>query len=95
MNDHAKNRTKFIKCACYGHLLEIEHDTEFNQYNLSIWQYGNDVRPLSIKDRIRWIWRLIRTGHLWADEIVLTEAAKKELVDFLNERKNEKTLLHG
>jgi hypothetical protein len=97
MTKDQKSRTLFIKCACYGHAVEVEHDTEFDQYNLSIWSYGNATKPLSWKERFRWAWRLFTTGNLWADEIVLTVKSKDELVEFLTNKSNEKpkTLLHG
>lgn len=97
MTNEQKSRTLFIKCACYGHAVEVEHDTEFNQYNFSIWSYGNVTKPLSWKERFRWMWKLFRTGNLWADEIVLNENGRDELVKFLTKKPNEKTktLLHG
>lgn len=92
-------RTKFLKCACYGHAIEIEHDVEFNQYNFTIWHHGIITKPLSWKERFRWAWKLFTTGNLWADEIVLTEKTKTELVDFLlnvdSSNKKRKSILRG
>jgi hypothetical protein len=99
MTKDQNSRTKYFKCACYGHAVEVEHDMEFNQYNLAIWHYGTITKPLPWKERFRWAWRLFTTGNLWADEIILNEKTKTELVDFLlntnTSNEKPKTLLHG
>jgi hypothetical protein len=96
MNNDIKSKTIFLKCACYGHAIEVEYDEESDQYNISIWKYGIESDKLSFKERIRWAWRLFTRGNLWADEIILTAKSKEELVKFLSENKsNEKTILHG
>jgi len=99
MTEDQKTRTKFFKCACYGHAIEVEHDTVFNQYNITLWQYGTIKKPLPWKERFRWAWRLFTTGNLWADEVVLDEKTKTELVEFLTNtdisNEKQKTILHG
>ena len=100
MSDNKEYRSKFFKCSCYTHCLEVEHDTELDICNISIWHYGHegDV-PLSYKERIRWTWKLITTGNLWADAVVLSPKHRDELIEFLKDRgkspKNEKHILHG
>ena len=85
---------RFFKCECGTHALETEYDGEENQYNFTIWHYG-DV-PISFKERVRWCWRTLTTGNPWADRVILSEKSKVELVEFLNNKgKSEKQTLFG
>lgn len=100
MSKNEETRCEFFKCSCYSHALEVEHDMELDICNLSIWHYGHEGdAPLCFKERLRWAWKLITTGNLWADSIVLSAESRDKLIEFLkyNEKtpKNEKNIIHG
>jgi hypothetical protein len=86
---------KFIKCACYGHLMELEYDREYNQYYLTIWSSGFKREKLSWYDRIRWIWNILKTGNPWSDMFIINESTRKEIVEFLDNKNVEKVILKG
>ena len=86
---------KFIKCACYGHLLELEHDVEYNQYHLTIWNSGLKRERLRWFDRFRWCWHILKTGDIWSDMFIINDSARKEIVEFLEKDKVEKVILKG
>lgn len=100
MSKPKKPQSKFFKCSCYAHALEVEHDVELDMCNIAIWHYGHggDV-PLSFKERLRWTWKLITTGTLWSDSVILSNESRDELIEFLKDnresQKNEKHILHG
>ena len=98
MDKNIKNQNKYIKCECSSHALEIECDEELKQFNLSIWQYGSNISSnLSWKERFRWAIKILTTGSVWADQIILSEKKAGELVEYINDRKtrDKKELLHG
>ena len=100
MSKHKKPNSKFFKCSCYSHVLEVEHDTEIKSYNLAIWHYGHSGdAPLSFRERLRWTWKLLTTGSLWADSVMLSYESKDELIEFLKKEGEEvvpeKHILHG
>jgi len=91
------NTSKFIKCDCYGHLLEICREKEivdnkvtFQNFNLSFWEWGTSTRPLSFRERIRWCWNLLRKGQPWSDHVILSDKKAKKLAQFILTEINKK-----
>ena len=84
MND----KNLVIKCDCHGHSIELEHNDEFNEIELSVWYYGNDDRELRWKERFRWCWRILRTGMPWTDMIILTHEKMDKIVKWYASIKN-------
>jgi len=94
------NRGKILKCECSGHALEVEYDIYDKQYWFSMWHLGNNGAILRWSERIRWCWRILTTGHPWADHVILSEERKNELVEYLQTAsetadKKEKEILLG
>ena len=81
--------SKFFKCECYGHALQVEHELQDKLCNITMWQYGSVNRPLPFRERLRWTWKLLSTGTLWADEICLSEQTRDDLIKFLQNNKKE------
>jgi hypothetical protein len=79
------NNSKFYKCGCSTHLLEI--DTSFreeeNEVYFSIWELGRNTDKMTIRERIRWCWRILTTGSPWSDSVILDEEQVKEIVEQL------------
>lgn len=76
MDDH------FTRCACFGHGLRLTWDDEDREFYLSLWGSRNAFRT-SWKERLRHIWRILRTGVPWDDELVLSAVEAKRLAEFL------------
>lgn len=79
-----KNDCLIVKCACHSESLEISYDKECSHFDVSIWYYGRGSKILSWPERFRWIWRILKTGDPWADQIILNKDETKEIVNFLN-----------
>lgn len=64
------NKTVFIKCTCHSEGLMVEADED--SLYLSIWErgYGQDS-TLSWKQKLRYIWQILRHGKPYGDQIVL------------------------
>lgn len=79
-----QNKSKFYKCGCSSHLLEI--DTSFrmdNEINFSIWELGRNTDKMSIRERIRWCWRILTKGSPWSDSVILDEEQVNEIIEQL------------
>jgi hypothetical protein len=80
-----KNNSKFYKCSCHSHALEI--DTSFREEEgevyFSIWQYSRINPSLSIRERIRWCWRILTTGNPWGDSVCLKQEQCDEIIEQL------------
>lgn len=75
-------------CLCGTHSLQIEYDDEGyssnGEFNVAIWKYGRGSEKLTLKEKIRWMWRILRTGNPWADSVVLTKKDANKLSEFLS-----------
>ncbi len=74
----------YLKCQCYGSMLECQYDEEFKDCNITIWQRGRNG-VLSWQNRIRWIWEIIKTGNPWGDDIMLTKEDALKLANYIQE----------
>ena len=89
-----KFKSLYIKCDCSTHMLQAERyyeDKVDKGFNFAIWYYG--IRgTLTLKERLRWCWKLLTTGNIWADSVIITDEKALELADFIKtELKNENT----
>ena len=83
--------SKFFKCTCGSEAIEIEVDPEFeSKYKMnpsmyiSLWRLGNFGRVMTFKERLRWIWHILRTGMPWTDSITFDYSKAKEFRDAYN-----------
>ena len=81
-------KSRFYKCSCSSHLLEI--DTSFRSDGedtyFSIWELGRSSDRMSLLERIRWCFHVIKTGKPWADSVCLND---KQLKEIIKQLKNE------
>lgn len=73
-----------VKCECGSEVIEVQHWPEEQQFYFAFWQQGF-MRPLCWRERLRWCWRILRTGNPWGDSIIASEQKTKQIADFLNE----------
>jgi len=70
------------ECGCEG--LHIEKDDECGDVYLAIFQFGQ--HPMSIENKIRWIWRII-CGRPFNDQIVVGQQNLQVVIDGLESMK--------
>lgn len=51
--------------------------------NFVIWSRGRDGKKLSKKERIRWCQQIMKTGTLWADDIIATNKDARKFAEFI------------
>ena len=72
----------YIRCGCSAEVLRIEHNKEDKQYYISIYEYKTNKYPLSQK--LRWIWRILKYGTPYGDQMVIDEENAGRLGRWLN-----------
>jgi len=85
-----KEKELFVKCSCYGEgalfSAPIEDKGTIDMLYVSFWSQGlGDPRYLRFKDKIRFIWQVIRKGRPYEDELVLVKKEAEEIRNYLNE----------
>jgi hypothetical protein len=70
-----------IKCECGAESLEIKKEDDM--FEVSLWRLGR-VPLMSIKERIRWCWHILRNGYPWTDSIILTNKNAKMISDYID-----------
>lgn len=94
--DFTKDDYKFIQCQCSSEGLMVRYYREFfndnniKEFYFSLFNEGFQGRKMYWKDKLRLIWKIIKTGQPYTDQLILHEQDTKKLVDFLNEKLNEK-----
>lgn len=82
--------TLMVKCACHSHALEL---TLFDygkdsvpQIYLAVWSLGQRPLKLRWRDRLRWVWYLLKDGELHGDDVILDEKDAIAIANFLSEK---------
>lgn len=81
----------FLKCACSGHIFEIErfNDSQPGEcysdegFNIALWVNSFNYK-LRWSERFRWIWHIIKTGTPWSDSVILSNEQSKQIINYIN-----------
>lgn len=73
---------KFFPCSCHGHALHIMKFEDEEECYASIWISGHQ-NP-NWKYKLRQIWRIIKTGTPYGDEVVLSKEEALNLSKHIN-----------
>jgi hypothetical protein len=91
-----KGNTKMEKmfiCNCKSESLTISHDKEFKHYEISMW--NRSIRwtgKMPFSERLRWCWKILFTGELWNDYMVVDETQAEEISKQFLSHKNRMIL---
>lgn len=72
-----------IKCDCGAESLEIIPGDEDDLFYVSIWRAPGGLQPLPWPDRLRYMWRILRTGRPYGDQLIFTKQSLKDLAAFI------------
>jgi len=72
-------------CECMEHSLVVNRCDDVMEF--AVWYYGHT--HYSIHDRLRHIWRIIVSGHPFADSVLLNKEGTTQLRDYLTEELRE------
>ena len=79
------NKTLFISCDCRNEVLLIEYDHELKIADFSIFYSESSAKnQRSWFQKIRYIWKILKDGIPYKDQIILNEKQLKEIKCFLS-----------
>lgn len=86
-------KTKYIKCSCGSELLSLEKFDDDQYVYFSIWERGfNDNNKLTFFERLRWCWKILKSGRPFTDSIVFDGEGMDDIVEAIKDLKNDKKL---
>lgn len=78
-------KDKYIECECGTHILKVSKDDSPDKsnpfYYLMMYNYGTP--KYSWRSKLRTIWKIIRTGSPYDDQIVLTQSQINKIAKFI------------
>lgn len=78
---------RLFQCSCGGAALAVYHDLadkeDWPYICLSFWRRGHAGEDGGIRERLWHMWHIIRYGHPYEDEVILTPEAAGDLADHL------------
>lgn len=77
---------KYVKCSCSSEVLGVEYDKDINSFDVFIFKHYNTDSKLSFLDRLRYVWKMLRTGEPYSDQMIIAADAKDftELLEHFN-----------
>lgn len=85
------NNELYLKCECQCGIFhinriidKIDNHHDYEQYELSIFKRTPEHLKVSWKNRFRWIWKILTTGEVWTDYILLNRENAVKLDQYLN-----------
>lgn len=75
------NLTAYAKCSCGSEVLSVEYDSEWEEFSVCIYELPYKV---DWKQKFRYIWRIIRTGVPYGDQLIPSKEEMKKIQSLLN-----------
>lgn len=66
-------------------MIVLEKFSNEDEVYMSLFGRGLNLKRYNLKDRIRHIWHILKTGFPYTDELVLSKERVKELIKALTE----------
>jgi len=85
----------FVKCQCSTHCFEVQRFVESyggvkdEGFYLTFWSYGRINNVLTLKERLRWVWNILKTGNPWSDGIIIDDTQAREILKHINSHLNK------
>lgn len=77
-----KEESAFFQCSCFSHAIHVSKFEEEEIY-ISMWERGINNGKLSVWQRIRYAFKIIKDGKPYGDEVVLSKKTSLRLIKFL------------
>jgi len=83
-----KNNILYIECSCHSHLLTIEREIEgvVPMWYVSYWSRGRRGEESGWVNKLRHIYKILKDGSPYNDDIILQKEEMEKLRDYLNEQ---------
>lgn len=70
-----------LKCDCYSESLEVIYDKEYKEFDFALWTNGHP--SYGWWWRIKYIWKILKTGEPYGDQVCLDVPKAKKLAKFI------------
>ena len=80
----ASKKEIFIECDCYSEGVKLSYDKGDKLLYLSLYQRGFTPRTKTLREKLRWIWRIITKDVPYDDEVILNLKKVKKMNTFLS-----------
>ena len=71
----------FFPCECTEHTLSVMYDKGVDQYYVAILAVHNS--EYSFSRRLKYLWKMLTQGVIYADQIVLSRASAERLANII------------
>jgi len=71
----------YLDCDCHMEILGVEYDKDIDMFFLGIYRMSEGSNLIQ---RLRHIWRIIKTGKPYGDDIVLNRETATRLSEYLS-----------
>lgn len=81
-----KEKTEYFQCSCYseGLYVAVSNDEELSIVDIGFFSYGlNTPKDISLKHRLRHIWKIITSGTPYVDMVSLDQKTAIRLGEHL------------
>lgn len=78
-----QEESAFFECSCFSHAMHVSKFKEEEEIYISVWERGINNGKLSVWQRIRYAFKIIKDGKPYGDEVVLSKNTSLRLVRFL------------
>jgi hypothetical protein len=76
----------FIKCECESEILEIQRyncgDND-RGFNVAMWTHGKSSNKMCWRERLRWCWKILRTGDPWNDYAIVSDKNAMKISEYI------------
>lgn len=81
------DKVAYARCSCDTEVLKVEYNEEWEEFNISIYELSHKT---TWKQKLRYIWRIIKTGDPYGDQVVPVKEEMRSIQQLLNEVLEEK-----
>lgn len=83
---------RFIECECHTEGIMVSYDDTdpFPNIYLAMFSYGKFGNSLGFREKLRYCWKVLKTGRPFEDEVMLRQDTARELANALLEFANKK-----
>lgn len=74
---------EYYSCDCGVELVKVEKDDEVNEIYFSIYSLGTGDNRIPFFLKLRYCWRILKTGRPYGDQIVLSFESAKRMGKYL------------
>ncbi len=79
-----KENVEYIECTCGTEILRMSYapSDDWPGLNIAFWVHGHGSYRIGFKERVRWIWHILRKGKPYDDMVILDTLKAGQMIAF-------------